>query len=234
MQDQALADVFRVACLLLLQRRMPSNPGRVGSGTFLVDLMATDDAWRQLAETGVGARERSSGLPPLTNRDARPPSFPAVDTTTDGYEKVARVRQKSAGFVHEVPRLGTREPSQTADLYDPWQTSERRLWMIAGSLMGLAIGVLTLFAMLNLGDRTIGATQLATTTPVAPIPGAPEFTAPPPKAATPTATATQAAPSGNAFRPPLPARVRSAEPKPQAPMAHKHQKRHKGKKLARN
>jgi len=195
-----------------------TNVGNGKSGSYLVDLSSADDMWRQLADSTPAPQT----LQRLSKAAARPPGF-GGERTNGTFAKIKRVRQASAGFVSEggprLPQSGA-TPILEHAAPDPWKSGERRLWFAAGTLMSLAIAVLTVFAIVNFGGH--GEPPVAGA-PSSPIPGAPEFTAPTTSAAQP-----------NTFRPPLPARVRAASEPKQTHEARKHTKKSKAKKLARN
>jgi hypothetical protein len=208
-----------------------ANVGSGKSGTYLADFSSADDLWRKLADSTPAPQP---ALPRLSKKASRPPQF-GGESTSATFAKIDKVRVKSEGFVTEGGPRPSLSGSLLAMPQDPWKTGERRLWYVAGTLMTLAIAVLTVFAFVTFGGLH---PVVAANAPSSPIPGIPELTAPsataptapspPEAAAAPAATAI-----ANSFRPPLPARVRSAEAKPQPTMARKHGK-HKTKKLARN
>lgn len=196
-----------------------ANVGK--SGSYLVDLSSADDLWRKIAE----AMPQPPALQRIGRRASRPPQFAAQESTTGGVEKIRAVQSKSAGFVSNGwDKMSGRVPSvETPAMADPWSRGERRLWIAAGSLMGLAVAVLTVFALV-----TFGSVSVPVAAPASPIPGVPELAATP----LPASTSTPAH-DANTFRPPLPALVRSESP--HAPtVARKHGKHHKTKRAALN
>jgi hypothetical protein len=162
----------------------------------------------------------------ISRRASRTPQFAHAETTTGGVERIRAVQSKSAGFVESGwDKMGNRTGSVELPP-DPWSRGERRLWFVAGSLMALAVAVLTAFALV-----TFGGVHMTTSALAAPASGAPEPTAPSMAAAAP-------AHDGNTFRPMLPARVRAEAPKTtvaKSAVARKHVKQHhKGKRAARD
>jgi hypothetical protein len=207
-----------------------ANAGMGKSGSYLVDLSSADDLWRKLADTTPvpnAAAQANAQLQRVSRRSARPPQFAGMETTTGGtVQKIRAVQTKSAGFVENAwDKVATNKTGSVEMPADPWSSSERRLWYVAGGLMALAVAVLTLFAMVTF---TPGHTAMAATSPALVVPGVMEPSAPP------AATATHDA---NTFRPPLPARVRVEAPaKASSTVArNKHTtKHHKAKRSARN
>jgi hypothetical protein len=194
-----------------------ANVGLGKSGTYLVDFSSADDIWRKLADSPAGGAKLPS--PPKRVSD-----FVPIESGVN-LAAVAKARAKSAGFiVSESPRAltpGRGIPLTKVDP-DPWTRSDRRLWLAAGTLMGLAALVLTLFAVVSLGGFHGSA-------PVAVAAAAPEPIAPVAVAIPAPANTTTPA-----WRPQLPARARTAEAKPVA-TSKKHVKHHKaGKRIARN
>jgi hypothetical protein len=189
------------------------------TGKFLVDLSSADDLWKKLADSTP-----APAMPKLSRSASRPPAFPTLESTTAGYERIARVRETSAGFVEQTAprtrRIALPPPRRSGD---PWHRTEQRLWYVAGALMGLAVAVLTVLALVTFSGNPTAVASV----PTSPIPGLPELTVPVAAPAPSSATA-------SAWRPPLPARVRAAEPaiKPVV-VAKKHPKHHKAKDLAR-
>ncbi len=176
------------------------------SGSYLVDFSSADDMWRKLADTPAA---------PMPRIKSPPPSFTNIESGVN-MGAVARARTKSAGFVvSESPRMtpakGTRVSSASLSTPDPWSTSERRLWLAAGGLMGLAILVLSLFAVVSVGHHATTAAEPAPLAIATPIQVAPAVSTAP------------------AWRPSLPARIRVAEAKPAVTVGRKH-KSHKSQK----
>jgi hypothetical protein len=206
-----------------------ANMGK--SGSYLVDLSSADDLWRKLADTTPvpnAAAQAQSQLQRVSRRAARPPQFAGMETTAGGtFQKIRAVQTKSAGFVENAwDKVATNKTGSVEMPADPWSSSERRLWFVAGGLMALAVAVLTLFAMVTF---TPGHTLMASASPspALVVPGVME----------PVPTAAPATHDANTFRPPLPARVRVEAPaKASSTVArNKHTtKHHKGKRSARN
>jgi hypothetical protein len=207
-----------------------ANTGMGKSGSYLVDLSSADDLWRKLADTTpvpTAAVQANAQLQRVSRRSARPPQFAGMETTAGGtFQKIKAVQTKSAGFVENAwDKVASNKTGSVEMPADPWSSSERRLWFVAGGLMALAVAVLTLFAMVTF---TPGHSLLASaaTSPALVVPGVME----------PAPVAAPATHDANTFRPPLPARVRVEAPKASSTVArNKHTtKQHKGKRSARN
>src|SRR5271163_864152 len=101
------------------------------AGDSLAPFSNVDDGWRDLV---TSAPMPTPPLPPQAERSMRI-SVPADITTTDSHGCVTNVQ-----LGHEVEVMNDR-PS--------FDASDRRMWRVAGALMGLATLVLLLLGVLT-------------------------------------------------------------------------------------
>jgi hypothetical protein len=155
--------------------------GSVGigkSGSYLVDLSSADDVWRKLADTPPMPPPSSMPQPSLSSvtlqslsrASARPPQFNPMETGT-GVTMAALQRggQKALGFVVQQPppRNSSTISSQHLKVDPPADRTERRLWLVAGSLVGLAACVLGVLGGLTFGLFSFHQTAAVAAAPVA-------------------------------------------------------------------
>ena len=148
------------------------------SGSYLVDLSSADDVWRKLADTppipsGSSMPQSSHSsvtLQSLSKASARAPQFSPMETGT-GVTMAALQRggQKALGFVVQQPpprnSSTTSQPHLKVD--PPADRTERRLWLVAGSLVGLAACVLGVLGGLTFGLFSFHPNAAVAAAPVA-------------------------------------------------------------------
>jgi hypothetical protein len=211
-----------------------ANVGASKAGSFSTDLSSADDFWRKLLNNEPSPATKAAAAPPSKRReDDSPvmgrPRVAATEATTVGkkptrqpsdfyrqetgvglVQAIEKAQSKSAGFVFEDPRLagsGARTLPVTKAGADPWARGEKRLWVAAGLLMGLAAMVLGMFALVTFGGFHIWGGASASVLPAAASsPDKPVVVVAPPEKAAPVANTTTPA-----WRPMVPARARSAE-----------------------
>lgn len=124
------------------------------AGNQLTPAMELDEGWRDLVSS---APPPPPPLPQMAAEKSQRTSVPA-DVTTDRHGCVTNVQFGE----HAAPVAMAERPS--------FDASDRRMWMVAGGLMGLATLVLLLLGVLTFrsGELAQSQAQVATAAPIKP------------------------------------------------------------------